>query len=78
MPIIVVTLDYRLGHLGFGASPALRAAGLLNNGLADQREALRWVHDNVPYFGGDADKIMLFGQSAGGASTCRRSFSTTR
>jgi len=68
VPILVVTLDYRLGISGFAASPALRAAGLLNNGLADQRQALRWLHDNVVYFGGDPDKLLLFGQSAGGAS----------
>ncbi|GAA5941730.1 hypothetical protein JCM3775_000087 [Rhodotorula graminis] len=68
VPIIVITLDYRLGVSGFAASPALRGAGLLNNGLADQRQALRWIHDNVPYFGGDPDKLLLFGQSAGAIS----------
>ncbi|GAA5895180.1 hypothetical protein JCM8208_000137 [Rhodotorula glutinis] len=68
VPIIVITLDYRLGVSGFAASPALRAAGLLNNGLADQRQALRWIHDNILYFGGDPDKVLLFGQSAGAIS----------
>ncbi|GAA5885699.1 hypothetical protein JCM6882_007533 [Rhodosporidiobolus microsporus] len=67
-PVIFVTLDYRLGALGFGASPALREAGALNLGLHDQRQALRWVKQNIKFFGGDPDKIMLFGTSAGAIS----------
>ncbi|GAA5968779.1 hypothetical protein JCM11641_000729 [Rhodosporidiobolus odoratus] len=64
-PVILITLDYRLGFLGFGASAALREAGSLNLGLHDQRQALRWIHDNIANFGGDPSKILLFGQSAG-------------
>ncbi|GAA5943245.1 hypothetical protein JCM10213_007934 [Rhodosporidiobolus nylandii] len=64
-PTIVCTIDYRLGFLGFGASDALREAGLLNLGLHDQRQALRWVSENIQAFGGDPSKVLLFGQSAG-------------
>ncbi|GAA5830784.1 hypothetical protein JCM11251_001073 [Rhodosporidiobolus azoricus] len=67
-PVIFVTLDYRLGALGFGASPALREAGALNFGLHDQRQALRWIKQNIEFFGGDPEKIMLFGTSYGAIS----------
>ncbi|GAA6022626.1 hypothetical protein JCM10207_003928 [Rhodosporidiobolus poonsookiae] len=67
-PVMVITLDYRLGYLGFGASDALREAEALNLGLHDQRQALRWVKENIASFGGDPDRILLFGQSAGAIS----------
>lgn len=66
--VIVATLNYRLGALGFLAHPALRAeSGTTGNyGLADQQLALRWVHDNIAAFGGDPHDVTLFGESSGG------------
>lgn len=61
--VIVVSITYRLGLLGFLGGAAGRAA---NVGLLDIIEALRWVKANIAAFGGDADSITMFGQSAGG------------
>ncbi|QDG53850.1 carboxylesterase family protein [Persicimonas caeni] len=73
--VVVVTLDYRLGALGFlahesfiGDDPTYPAAG--NYGLLDQIRALEWLQANIAQFGGDPDNITLFGQSAGAASIC--------
>jgi para-nitrobenzyl esterase len=69
--IVVVTLNYRLGALGFLAHPALGPDGAVGNyGLQDQQAALRWVHDNIAAFGGDPDKVTIAGESAGGMSVC--------
>ena len=71
---VVVTVEYRLGPLGFLAHPALSAEGPEksgNYGMLDQIESLRWVRDNIAGFGGDATRVMVFGESAGGVSTCR-------
>lgn len=70
--VVVVTINYRLGPFGFWAHPALsrespaNASG--NFGLMDQIEALRWVQKNVAAFGGDPDRVTIFGESAGGGS----------
>jgi len=70
--MIAVTLNYRLGALGFLAHPALAADGASagNYGFADQQAALRWVHDNIGDFGGDPDRVTVAGESAGAMSVC--------
>ena len=69
--IVVVTINYRLGALGFLAHPALGRNGDVGNyGLADQQAALRWVRDNIAKFGGDPDKVTIAGESAGAMSVC--------
>ena len=65
--VVVVTLNYRLGNLGFLAHPSLASNGG-NFGLMDQQQALRWVQQNIEAFGGDADNVTIFGESAGGHS----------
>ena len=69
--IIVVTVNYRLGTLGFLAHPSLGPPGDVGNyGLADQQAALRWVRDNIERFGGDPHRVTVAGESAGGMSVC--------
>ncbi|MWB97411.1 carboxylesterase/lipase family protein [Agromyces seonyuensis] len=68
---IVVTINYRLGLLGFLAHPALAAspgAPTGNFGLMDQQAALQWVQRNIAAFGGDPGNVTIAGQSAGGLS----------
>ncbi|MCK1737547.1 carboxylesterase family protein [Bradyrhizobium sp. 138] len=65
--LIVVTLNYRLGALGWLAHPAL-SQGSGNYGLMDQIAALQWVHDNIAAFGGDPGNVTLFGSDAGATS----------
>jgi para-nitrobenzyl esterase len=70
--VIVVTLNYRLGALGFLADSGLasRPGGPAGDyGLMDQQAALRWVQHNIHAFGGDPANVTLFGESAGGQST---------
>jgi para-nitrobenzyl esterase len=64
---VVVTFNYRLNLFGFLAHPALDHEGHLfgNYGILDNQFALRWVHDNIAAFGGDAANITIAGQSAG-------------
>jgi para-nitrobenzyl esterase len=69
--IVVVTINYRLGALGFLAHPALasRPGGPAGNyGLMDQQAALRWVRHNIASFGGAPHNVTIAGQSAGGLS----------
>ena len=67
---VLVTINYRLGLLGFLAHPELAAEsaeGVSGNyGLLDQIAALEWVRNNIAAFGGDPDRITIFGESAGG------------
>lgn len=72
--VILVSVNYRLGLLGYFAHPALtrEAAGdapLGDYGTTDELEALRWVQRNIAAFGGDPANVTLFGESAGGMST---------
>ncbi|KQW84025.1 carboxylesterase [Brevundimonas sp. Root1279] len=74
--VVVVTINYRLGRLGFFDHPALaaeRGAGepAANYGLMDVIAALHWVKDNAGAFGGDPDNVTIFGESAGGALVTR-------
>jgi para-nitrobenzyl esterase len=70
--VVLVTLNYRLGIFGFYAHPDLTRDSVHhssgNFALEDQMAALEWVRDNIAAFGGDAQKITVFGQSAGGMS----------
>ena len=69
--VIVVTINYRLGALGFFSHPALdrsTAGGPVNFGLFDQIAALRWVQANIAAFGGDPARVTIAGQSAGAQS----------
>jgi para-nitrobenzyl esterase len=69
--VVLVTLNYRLGVLGFFSHPQLGAgvqSAAANFGLLDQIAALKWVHDNIGRFGGDPATVTIFGQSAGGGS----------
>ncbi|VTZ52202.1 Carboxylic ester hydrolase [Methylocella tundrae] len=68
---VVVTINYRLGLLGFLAHPALDAEGHLfaNYGILDQQAVLRWVKRNIGQFGGDKNNVTLGGQSAGCVDT---------
>lgn len=67
--VVVVTINYRMGVLGFLSHPDLGAEGASGSyGIMDQQLALQWVQDNIGSFGGDASNVTLFGESAGGAS----------
>lgn len=70
--VVVVTVNYRLGALGFLSHRGLRAEGGAsgNYGLMDQQAALRWVQSNITAFGGDPSRVTLFGQGAGASDAC--------
>ncbi len=73
--VVVVTINYRLGQLGFLAHPTLSAEDTEHNvsgnyGLLDQIFALRWVQKNIQNFGGDPNSVTIFGESGGGKSVC--------
>src|SRR3954452_9867574 len=76
---VFVTINYRLGALGFLDLPQLRnegdGAGAF--GLLDQQAALRWIRENIDRFGGDARDVTIAGQSAGGSSVCNQLASPT-
>ena len=68
---VVVTVNYRLGALGFLSHPALasrRGGSTGNYGLMDQQAALRWIRHNIAQFGGDPRNVTIAGQSAGGVA----------
>jgi len=67
--VIYVAINYRLGAFGFQAGPSFNAEGGISNvGLHDQRFALEWVQRYIHLFGGDKDRVTVFGESAGGGS----------
>lgn len=65
---VIVAVNYRLNSFGFLGGKELQEDGATNLGLRDQRLGLEWVHDNIEAFGGDPDKVTLWGQSAGSIS----------
>ncbi|KAI1768747.1 putative carboxylesterase [Hypoxylon sp. FL1150] len=71
--VVVVSANYRVGVFGFPGNPDNRT----NLGLLDQRLAVEWVRDNIAAFGGDPDRITIFGQSAGGSSVDYYSYAWT-
>jgi carboxylesterase type B len=66
--VVVVTLNYRIGALGFLSHPAINGEGhpFANYGIMDQQFALKWVQGNIAGFGGDPGNVTIFGQSGGG------------
>jgi len=72
--VVVVTINYRLGPLGYLALPELKAEDPRNStgnyGIMDQVRSLQWVQKNISAFGGDPDNVTVFGQSAGAMSIC--------
>lgn len=68
MPVIFVSMNYRVNIFGFANSSALAAEKSQNSGLLDQRLALEWVQENIAAFGGNPKNITIFGQSDGGVS----------
>lgn len=72
--VVVITVGYRLGALGFMSHPALAAEnpeGLAGNyGLLDQIAALKWVQENIASFGGDPERVVIFGESGGARDVC--------
>ncbi len=71
--VVVVTTQYRIGALGFLVHPALSRGSLQgtsgNYGLLDQQAALRWVQSNIEAFGGNPERVLLFGESGGATDT---------
>jgi para-nitrobenzyl esterase len=68
--VVVVTINYRVGALGFFSHPAINAEGhpYANYGIMDQQFALQWVKRNIAAFGGDPGYVTIFGQSGGGTA----------
>lgn len=74
---IYVNFNYRVGAMGFLAHPGLTAEQGGHSGnyaLMDQALALKWIHDNIARFGGDPDKVLIMGQSAGARSVSLQMF----
>ncbi|VDC07730.1 unnamed protein product [Peniophora sp. CBMAI 1063] len=66
--LIVVSVQYRLGPFGFLAGQTVKEGGALNAGLLDQELALKWVQEHIAKFGGDANRVAIYGTSAGAGS----------
>jgi carboxylesterase type B len=67
-PVIFVAVNYRVGGFGFMPGKEVLNDGSANLGLLDQRLGLQWVADNIAAFGGDPDKVTIWGESAGSIS----------
>lgn len=67
-PVMFVAVNYRVGGFGFLPGKEVLADGSANLGLLDQRLGLQWVADNIAAFGGDPDKVTIWGESAGSIS----------
>ncbi|KAI0656620.1 carotenoid ester lipase precursor [Cubamyces menziesii] len=67
-PIIYANMNYRVGVFGFLGGKEVKEAGVGNLGLQDQRAALQWIQKYISIFGGDPDKVTIWGQSAGAIS----------
>ncbi|KAI0076889.1 alpha/beta-hydrolase [Panus rudis PR-1116 ss-1] len=65
MPVIYVSMNYRVNAFGFIGGKEVKEAGVSNLGLHDQRQALRWVQKYIHHFGGDPKRVILMGESAG-------------
>lgn len=69
--VVVVSTNYRLGVLGYMVHPELASLAASGNyGIQDQVRALEWVRDNIRNFGGDPNRVMIFGESAGARNVC--------
>ncbi|KAJ7080447.1 Alpha/Beta hydrolase protein [Mycena epipterygia] len=66
--LVVVVIQYRLGVFGFLPGTEVKKNGTLNAGLLDQQFALRWVNQHISKFGGDPEKVTIWGESAGAGS----------
>ena len=71
MNVIMVTINYRVGVIGFLSLDTVEDGEVSNTnfGLLDQAAAIQWVHDNIHAFGGDPTRITVHGQSAGASSS---------
>ncbi|OJT04264.1 Lipase 4 [Trametes pubescens] len=72
LPVIFVAMNYRLSAFGFLGGKEVKEAGVGNLGLQDQREALRWIQKYISNFGGDPDKVTIWGESAGALSVAHQ------
>ncbi|ROW17306.1 hypothetical protein VPNG_01383 [Cytospora leucostoma] len=68
LPVVFVAMNHRLNVFGFAQNDELNATDSLNVGLKDQRLALEWIQGNIEHFGGDPDRVTVFGQSSGALS----------
>ncbi|KAI1261886.1 lipase [Xylariaceae sp. FL1019] len=73
-PVVAVSMNYRLGQWGFLQTVQILAEGSSNAGLLDQRLALHWIQENIAAFGGDPDKVVVWGESAGAQSIAYHMF----
>jgi carboxylesterase type B len=67
-PVIGVSLNYRLSAFGFPVGKEAMKEGVTNLGFRDQRLALSWINENIRAFGGDFEKVTIFGESSGAES----------